>query len=280
MIVCFNFLICIFTLRDFGDFLTIQIIPETPMIVVHLIFLIVVSYAVKKGLEVIARTAQILFPVAIFFYLLSAVLLLNNSDVNQLLPIMANGWKPIVRASLPNIGFPYFDMFVLTILVPFVSAKTTAKPFYFGAILGGMMLAIATLYSLMVLGVEYSSSKIYTPYVLGAEINLAEVIQRVEVIISTIWYISTFIKMCLLVLTTAIGLQQVFNFQDYRLLILPLCLLLLPLSLLIMPNTSYWGIIFDVWTLYGSIFAFWLPIIILIIGFIRVKATKKAHLSK
>ncbi|MDQ0216029.1 spore germination protein KB [Oikeobacillus pervagus] len=272
IIISFHYLISVMTLRDFGDFLIVHILPETPLSVIHLIFLIVVAYSVKQGIEVIGRTSQILLPIPIFFYLLSAVLLLNKSDITHLLPIAADGWKPIVRASIANIGFPYLETFILVTLLPFVTPKTKiSKPFCLGVLLGSLMLIIATVYSLMVLGVEYSENKIYTPYLLGAEINVANVIQRVEIIISSIWFVSMFIKMCLVVLATTIGLQQIFELRDYRILTLPLCLLLLPLSIMIMPNMSYWGILVDTWPFYASIQTMLIPIIIVIVGLIKKK---------
>ncbi|GIN92624.1 germination protein [Siminovitchia terrae] len=269
-IVGFFYLIAIMALRDLGDLMVIEVMPETPQLIIHFVFLIVIAYSVKHGLEVIARTAEILFPFSIGLYLITIILLPTKMDFAHLLPIGENGWKPIVGGMVPNVGFPFFEVFIFTILLALVyPQQKSAKPFVGGVFLGGMMVAVATLYSLAVLGVEYSSSKLYAPYILGTEINFGDVIQRIEVVIGGIWFISIYIKICLVILLIAIGLGEIFNLKDYRLLTLPLCLLLLPLSITIMPNIGYWNVIFDVWPFYGSIFAILLPVTTLLIGLIK-----------
>lgn len=269
-VVGFFYLIAIMALRDLGDLIVIQVMPDTPQLVIHFFFLIVVAYSVKHGLEVIARTAEILFPFSIGLYVFVAALLPLKTDLAHLLPVGANGWKPIVGGMISNLGFPFFEVFIFTLILTFVHPKQTlAKPFLGGVFLGGIMVAVATLNSLLVLGVEFSSSKLYAPYMLGAEINIGDVIQRLEVVIGAIWFISIYIKICLIVLLVAMGIKEIFNLKDYRLLSLPLCLLLLPLSITIMPNIGYWNTIFDVWPFYGFIFAILLPLTILFIGLIK-----------
>lgn len=274
-IIGFHLNLTVMTFRDFGDFVFIHLLPETPLHIILILLVIVVAYAVKEGLEVIARTGQILVPIAIFFFLLSMVLLLKNSDFKNLLPILNNGWKPIIRATIPNIGFPFLEAFALVILFSFVTPREKLPKSMFGGIfIGGLMVAIAVIYSLIVFGVEYSSAKIYVPYLLGAEINIANVIQRIEVIIASIWIVSIFIKICILFLTTVMGIQQLFNSSNYRIYVLPLALLVIPLSIMVMPNMSYWSIIENIWPFYAALFAVILPGVVLIIGSFKRKKNK------
>lgn len=271
----FHLYLTVMTFRDFGDFVFIHLLPETPLHVILILLVIVVTYATKEGLEVIARVGQILVPIVIFLFLLSCVLLLENSDKNNLLPLLDDGWKPVIRATIPNIGFPFLEAFVLLILFSYVKPREKLdKSMFLGVAIGGFMIVIAVTFSLLVFGVEYSSAKIYVPYLLGAEINIANVIQRIEVIIASIWIVSIFIKICILFLTTVMGIQQLFNSSNYRIYVLPLALLIIPLSMMVMPNMSYWAIIENLWPFYAALFAVCLPVVVLIVSSFKRKQGK------
>ncbi|MDQ0884742.1 MULTISPECIES: GerAB/ArcD/ProY family transporter [Peribacillus] len=64
---------------------------------------------------------------------------------------------------------------------------------------------------------------------------------RIEAIVAGIWFISTFFKMSMLFYVLNLGIAQILNLKDYRLLTLPLGMILLVFSLVSVPNTAYLG---------------------------------------
>lgn len=57
-------------LRNFGEYMVTAIYPETPILFVIILFALTIAYAVKNGLEVLSRTAEIFFPLLLFSVIL------------------------------------------------------------------------------------------------------------------------------------------------------------------------------------------------------------------
>lgn len=55
-------------LREIGDFVTSHMMPETPIQSILLLFLCIIVMGTKLGLEVIARTGELLFPFLFFCF--------------------------------------------------------------------------------------------------------------------------------------------------------------------------------------------------------------------
>lgn len=58
---CFFFLLAALVLRNIGDFVVTQVLPDTPLQFILMIFLLVVIMASRHGIETIARTGEIFF---------------------------------------------------------------------------------------------------------------------------------------------------------------------------------------------------------------------------
>ena len=53
-------------LREFGELISMTLLPETPLSVILFIFILISLYALLKGVEVIARTSEIIMPLIAF----------------------------------------------------------------------------------------------------------------------------------------------------------------------------------------------------------------------
>lgn len=58
----FFFILAALILRNIGDFLTAQVMPETPIQFIHIMFLSIVIMGTRLGLEPLARAGEILIP--------------------------------------------------------------------------------------------------------------------------------------------------------------------------------------------------------------------------
>ena len=95
-------------LRELSVFVEITSLPRTPLYIISGVVIIPLSYAVFHGLEVSGRVAEFLTPVAVIFILVLTVLSLQNVHLSQLRPILADGWTPVLRASvLPSTSFAF-----------------------------------------------------------------------------------------------------------------------------------------------------------------------------
>lgn len=267
----FIFMIASHNLRNIGNFVNVQIMPDTPVHFIMILFLIVVVYATRLGLEPLARTAEIMVPWVILFLFILLAALPPNFETENLKPIMERGPKPIIKGSLSVIAFPYLESVLLLMLYPYVKNKKGAKKaFLVGAVIGGFVLIIITLYSILVLGADFTARNLYPAYTLAKQINLANIFQRLEAIVAGMWFISIFFKLTICFYASSLGLAQILQLKDYRPLTLPLGMILVCLATFVTPNmVEFQSYLMKYEFPYNLTFGLFLPLLILSISMFR-----------
>ncbi|GAB7388182.1 endospore germination permease [Bacillaceae bacterium] len=262
------FLICSGLLREIGDFMTTQILPETPVQTVYLLFLSVVLLGARLGIEPLARTAEILLPWVIGMLLLLILFLIPEMRIENLQPVFTDGLKPVIRGMLPYLGTSYLELVVFLMVLPYVRRKEKGrKAFLIGSFLGSLILFLVTLTALLVLGAELTARQVYPSYILARKVSIGGFVERIEALMAGIWIITIFIKLTLSFYASAIGLAQTFRLKEYKPLLLPLGMILTVLSLVVSPNIVYTQtVIRQIWPPYSLTFGFVLPLLLLTIG--------------
>ncbi|PYY26112.1 GerAB/ArcD/ProY family transporter [Paenibacillus illinoisensis] len=139
-IFAFPFLECIMTLRNLGDFVTTSIMPETPYDAIYFIMLLAVYFAVRSGPVVIGRCAEILIFFLLALYLLVRITLFSDADFKNLLPVLENGLKPVVLASINLFAFPYLEAVLFLFFAHhFPDPKKWRKSMIVSALISGAM---------------------------------------------------------------------------------------------------------------------------------------------
>lgn len=258
-----------------ANFLTTQILIETPLEVIIILWIVVVVFGTRLGLETIARAGEILFPIVIVLFIILVVSVSPNiKDLNNMKPMFESGMKPIIKGALYLLTYTTMTNIVLMMIFPanVVNVKDAKKSFFSGTIFAGLMLFIVALLSIIILGSDFSRRNAYPSYVLAKKIHIGNYIQRIEIIIALIWFITVFYKTILYFYGSIIGLTQTLGLKDYKSLTLPLGMILVVLSIVIYPSNIYldqWDA--TTWLPFIFMPALVLPLLLLIIGFIRKK---------
>lgn len=260
-------------LRNIGDFVATQIMPETPMQFIMIIYLSIVIMGTRLGIEPIARVGEILFPWVLLFFFILLVSLSPELEVSKMKPIFEEGIKPILKGSTYVIAFPYMDSIILLMLFPYVNrTKEAKKAFLSGALIGGLMLILITIYTILVLGADFAARNLYPSYALAKQINIANFFTRIEAVVAGIWFLSIFFKLTICFYVSSLGLAQILNLKEYRPLTIPLGMILLVLSIIISPNMTEFQEFTTKYTLPLSLpFGLFLPMLILVVAVIRGK---------
>lgn len=74
--------------REYGEFVSGNFLPHTPMLFIFGTMVLLCSLAVYGGLEVIGRCAEIILPVILVFYLIMCIMLFKDLDIKNMFPIM------------------------------------------------------------------------------------------------------------------------------------------------------------------------------------------------
>lgn len=269
----FPFLLGALVLRNIGDFVTTQIMPETPIEVIHIIFLSIVMMGTRYGLETLARSGEILFPWFILFFLILVIFISPQIELKKIQPILEGGMKPVLQSTLPFIGFPFLELVILLMIFPYVNnPKEAGKAFFRGILMGGVVLILLTALAILVEGADETSRNLYPSYILAQKINIGNFLQRIEAIVAIIWFIAIFFKLTICFYVATLSLAQILKLKEYRMLVFPLGMILIILSIVVSPNIVYIAtIVLDVWPSYASTFGLFLPLLLLGIAAVRKK---------
>lgn len=267
----FPFTLGAFVLRNIGDFMTTQIMPETPIESIHIIYLIIAMMGTRYGLETLARTGELLFPLFALFFLMLVIFISPQIELEKIQPILEDGIKPILQGSFLFIGFPFLELVIFLMIFPYVkNPKEAGKAFFRGTLMGGVVLILLTFIAILVEGADDTARNLYPSYILAQKINIGNFLQRIEAIVAIMWFISIFFKLTICFYVSTISLAQILKLKEYRMLVFPLGLILIVLSLVVSPNIVYIAtIVLDVWPSYVSTFGLFLPLLLLGIAAVR-----------
>ncbi|MGC4378935.1 endospore germination permease [Fictibacillus sp. Mic-4] len=259
---------------EMGNFMTLEILPNTPEKAVTITFLLVVLLAVHLGLENISRSAEICFPILFFLLFVLVLCLLPKIKIENIQPVLEEGFKPVFKASFTLIAFPYVELFVLLMIFPYVQERKIRKSILVGVLVGGGILIVITLVTILVLGYDMTARYIYPSYALAKKINIGNFVQRIEAVLAVIWIITIFFKTSLLVYSMTLGLAQLLKLKEYRLLLFPTGMILVVLTDIIAPNNAYYSSLAVFWPFFDFSFGLLLPLLLLTIGLLRKKFEK------
>lgn len=257
-------------LRNAWEFLAATVLKQTPPLATAISLMLLVWYATRGGVEVIARTSQLLVPLVIILPMLFIVAMPSHVDLRNLLPILANGWVPLLKGSLQVAAFPAGETILFTMILPYMrpagaARKVTVSAIASTAVLGALVVGrdVAALGPLR-------DHLTYPAYAGVSMVTIANFVEGLEVVAVALWIVGTFLKIAVCHYAAALGLAQWAGLKDYRPLTGPLAAMILGLSFWVFPNavamTSFAG---TTWVPYAFTFEWVIPLLLLVVTVIR-----------
>ncbi|WZL73326.1 endospore germination permease [Clostridiaceae bacterium 35-E11] len=252
-----------------GNFVTTQIMPETPIQFTNILFVSVVVIATRLGLETFSRAAEILFPWVIGLFIVLTVFAIKDVELENLLPLFECGTRPILGGTLVFSTYSSLTMVALLMIFPACVNDLTAskKSFFSATAISGIMILTVTILNISVLGHDLTSRNEFPVYVLAKKISIGDFLQRIEILIAILWFITIFYKTLLFFYGAALGLAQTLGLENYRPITLPLGMILVVLSLVVYPSTTYaneWTT--TTWIPFILTNGLFLPLLLLVVG--------------
>lgn len=266
-------------LHEIGIFMTIQMLPETPIQAIIFLFGALAVLGVRLGLEVLARAAEMLFPWFLLLFLSMSVLLLSEIRWEYAGPILESGVSPIFPAAFSFISIAFLPHIVLMIIFPGAANRPaeTYKAVYIGSIIGAGVLFVIIALSILVLGPDITARNMYPSYMLAKKINIGNFLQRIEAAMAVMWFITLFFRISLYFYAIAVGISQIFNIKNYQPLVMPLGWVLAAVSVFIYPNVPFklqWDA--TIWVPYTITVGFLFPLVLLVMYGLRKMLSKKS----
>jgi spore germination protein KB len=227
-------------LRDFGELLTTTIYTDTPLMVINFLMIITIIYAIHKGFEVIARVGELFFAIIYFMAIGGIMLILFTGLIHfdNLRPILENGWMPILKTFLgETLTFPFGEMVVFTMLLPFLNNPKKAKIVCIGGmLLSGLNVTITAMVNVATLGADLFVRSNFPLLTTIGKIQLANFIERLDVLFMLYLVIGGFFKISIYYYAALAGAADIFQLKNQRKLSFPMGFLILVSSITIASN--------------------------------------------
>ncbi|NLY50975.1 MAG: GerAB/ArcD/ProY family transporter [Firmicutes bacterium] len=114
--------LCALVLRKISELYVTAVMPETPILVFAGVIVLLAAISVWSGLEIIGRLAELFFPFIALAILISHVLILATPNLvhwEHLTPVLDRGIKPVLRATLSILTFPFAETILFANVLPF-----------------------------------------------------------------------------------------------------------------------------------------------------------------
>ncbi|MED3954643.1 GerAB/ArcD/ProY family transporter [Priestia aryabhattai] len=268
-------------LRDFGEMLLTFAYPDTPLFIANALLILVIIYTIRKGIEVIARSGELLF---IFMYVLAIagfILIVSSGliDFKNLQPILENGLLPVLKVVFTQtLYFPFTEVIVITMILPYLNNPKKAKVTMLCATgLSGINLVITMLINISVLGVTLTERSQFPLLSTVESIQVADFLERLDVFFMLALMTTIFFKICLLFYAAVIGAANLFHVKSPSRLSYPFGLIILFLSITIASNIqehNYEGLKMAMFVVHIPLVAI-VPVLLFLIAFIKNRKKQK-----
>ena len=125
-------------LRDFGEMLVTFAYQDTPLLIVNAMLMIAAIFAVRKGIEVIARAGELLFGIMYFLTAVGLILIISSGTINLrfLQPVLAEGAGTVIYSVFKQTMFiPFGELIVFVMIFPYLKDRKKVKKTGFLAII-------------------------------------------------------------------------------------------------------------------------------------------------
>ncbi|URN96632.1 MAG: spore germination protein [Candidatus Pristimantibacillus lignocellulolyticus] len=241
MFVIFSFLAAAMSLFDVGRFINTIIMPETPILFVNLLFVILLVYAIGSGFDTLARMMELFFPWFMLLFLLMVIFVVPQIDLKNVQPMMEFEAKNLVLAVLSVLSISFMPLVVFLMFhkkglqFPAIKQRAFLKAVLIGSIISVIIVAL----TILVIGANVVSLQEFPVYHLARKISIGNFLQRVEVVGAGIWMITIFAKISVYFYASVSGLINIAKLKNQRSILLPLSFLLLVVSTDIFPNSIF-----------------------------------------
>ncbi|WP_192701392.1 GerAB/ArcD/ProY family transporter [Paenibacillus sp. OAS669] len=217
-------------LREYGDFISVVFLQKTPAVVAIGGMLLLVSFAVRGGVEVLGRLAQLFLPITFLVFGLLVVLSVPDWDVNRILPIMGKGIAPSAKGAIIPLSW-FSGYLMLGLYFPFVSDQRKTTRYVIITWFGLMVtLSVSGLVSVLLFG-KHAHTLNYPFIEVVRYIGVGEFFQHIDALMLAVWLLGTFVQLTSYLYTASLGVAQWLGLKQYRALVFPIGFFILAISM-------------------------------------------------
>ncbi|WP_342478488.1 GerAB/ArcD/ProY family transporter [Paenibacillus sp. FSL H7-0350] len=218
-------------LREAGDLLISASYDKTPILIINSIMIIAVMYILRKGIEVFARTAEIVLWIVIIMgcICISAVISAGLVEYRNLFPLHMGDYKQALKSAYPSILiFPFGELMCFTTILPhFNKSRKIKKTGIAAIIVSACLLSFTHAIEMAVLGENLYSRTAFPMFTTITLVNLANFIQRLDALVVLTLIIGAFFKLTVYCYAAVAIANDLFKVNDTSRLVIPAAVIML-----------------------------------------------------
>lgn len=266
-------------MRNLLELYATAIMLQTPVVVHAVVMVVLAAWAVTLGLEVIARTTELLTFLLLMATVTHDILVFGTPDLTHLeriLPILEKGLQPVIQGAIPALSFPFgeailFAMIIHNLASPRKSWSIASR----GMSVAGLVLSLVVLRNIAALGPDEIARQTIPSLTTLTMINLAEFVQRIDAVVVLVWTYAILAKFMIVYYVLASGLAELVHLSTYRPLVLPLGIILTALSIIVYRDFGEMAsFATEGYPAYAFVFEIVLPVLILAAGILKTRRKK------
>jgi spore germination protein KB len=192
------------------------LIPDTPQLVIRVIFLLGVAYGALSGSTPLLRTNAYLMPLEILVPILTVILPAARLNFNFLLPLFEQGVKPVINGTVLLLGWFCQVPVVILMFQRHVSdalLQGGGRKAVLGTLVATVTLGLGIIGILAAFGPEQTSTMFYPAFALVRIISVSTFLEHTEVIFVVVWVASIFLATTFYIQAFAESISDILNFK-------------------------------------------------------------------
>jgi spore germination protein KB len=263
-------LLAALNLRTVGNFVRTYVMPETPMPAILIMFIFVCAWAVRKGIEVIARCSFIFVIISAVLVLTVTVLLVKDIKFTNLLPVFDIPAAKFIQGTHIIATIPFCQIVTFLMITPYLNKTDQAKrSVILGLLLGGFQLFVIVARDAAVLGI--------TATIMGSpsfqatrSIDIAGILTRLDILVAIVLLITLFLRVSIFYYATVTGIAQLLRLHSYLRLVFPFGIIITSLAVMVYDSAAeHVNTSATIWPVFSFPFEILIPVISLIIAAVR-----------
>jgi len=277
MIIILVYLVMLeaYTLRVFGEVVKSYLLEITPIEVIIFTMVLAISYLARSELLVVARTANMIYPILLGLIILLIVISIPNSDPTNMLPAFQSDFKNIPKGIVASlVSFAGYE--IIFVAYPY-SEDTDNRLKYVmrGLLIVTVIYVIVFVICLSLFGIDQLKREIWPTMALANEVDLGGYfVENLEGIVLALWSFVVYSTSGPILFFAGRTLSMIFNTKSHDLfifLLIPIVyvIAILPENVIVVYNQ--FGEILNYLTLVSIVI---MPIVFVIGAWIKKRRSK------
>ncbi|MGP0583941.1 GerAB/ArcD/ProY family transporter [Paenibacillus timonensis] len=260
-------------LRDLGELASYMLLNRTPIGIIILIAALVIANSVRYGPHVVFLSCLVMIPFIIvsYFILISMIAGVGLIHVENMIPVLENGFLPVLKNIPDVISFPFGQTVLFLVFFPMIhQQKNMRKAVLVTYGLTALFLILVNQMNVLVLGPKLAETVTFPLLQAVQLIELVEVFERMDILFVLVLFIGLGTKLVLFYIGAVAGGSRITG-TPYKKWVIPFGIAIFGMSF-ISPNfTHHLWVGIDVVLKWYPIIQIGLPVILMILMLVRKK---------